>query len=377
MKIAGFGVEEWLNTWEKSATYDISQSTISSMTMSELLSLDGVDGQTFYAALNKQKMNYGWIEGSPEFKSEAAKLYQHVPAENILQTNGATGANHLALYSLIEPGDNVIAEYPSYQQLYDIPKSLGATVDYWHIHESDDWNPDIEELKQLIKPNTKMICLNNANNPTGTILDRALLEQIVELAKTVDAYVLVDEVYLPLDKPEDFVSIADLYDKGIATNSLSKTYSVPGIRLGWTASNHEVADIFRKYRDYTMICAGVFNDMLGTYVLKNRDKVLARNRKIVLNNLQILKDWVASEPKVSMIFPRAVSTSFVKLDIDPDQTEQFFIDLLKEKGVLLVPGNRFDMPGHARLGYCTDEATLREGLKRLSEFLHESKYTNK
>ena len=373
MKIAGFGVEEWLNKWEKSATYDISQSTISSMTMAELLSLDGVNGQTFYASLNREKMNYGWIEGSPEFKKEAAKLYQHVPAENILQTNGATGANHLALYSLIEPGDHVIAEYPSYQQLYDIPKSLGAIVDYWHIREDNNWNPDIEELKQLIKPNTKMICLNNANNPTGTILDRNLLQQIVELAKEVGAYVLVDEVYLPLDDPDSFVSIADLYDKGIATNSLSKTYSVPGIRLGWTASNKEVADIFRKYRDYTMICAGVFNDLLGTYVLKNRARVLTRNSQIVLHNLSILKEWVAQEPKVSMIFPRAVSTSFVKLDIQPEQTEQFCIDLLKDEGVLLVPGNRFDMPSHAWLGYCTDTATLQEGLKRLSSFLHNSK----
>ncbi|EHO49482.1 aminotransferase [Lentilactobacillus kisonensis] len=370
MEIAGFGVEEWLNKWEKSATYDISQSTISSMTMAEALALDGNDGASFYDMLDKQKMNYGWIEGSPAFKREVATLYKHVDPDNVLQTNGATGANHLALYALIEPGDHVISEYPSYQQLYDIPKSLGADVDYWHIHEDADWYPDINELKSLIRPNTKMICLNNANNPTGTLLDEAFLKQVVDLAKQVGAYVLVDEVYLPLDDPAAFTSIVDLYDKGIATNSLSKTYSMPGIRVGWTASNHEVAELFRKYRDYTMICCGVFNDLLATYILKHRDQVLARNRQLVMNNLNIYKQWVASEPRVSVVMPQAVSTSFPKLDI-PEDIEAFCVRLLKEQGVLLVPGSRFDVPGHVRLGYCADEDTLKEGLKRLSAFLRQ------
>lgn len=182
------------------------------MTMDELMNLDGHHGAEFYEMLNAQKMNYGWIEGSPSFKTEVAKLYRHVDPHNILQTNGATGANLLALYSLVEPGDHVIAEYPSYQQLYDIPKSLGATVDYWQIHEAANWYPDIEELKRLMRPDTKLICLNNANNPTGTVLDQEFLQQVVDLAAQVGAYILVDEVYLPLDQPEKFVSIVDLYD---------------------------------------------------------------------------------------------------------------------------------------------------------------------
>lgn len=221
VEIAHFGVEAWLNKWEKSATYDISQSTIASLSMHDLLNLDGNNGEEFYEMLDKQQMNYGWIEGSPEFKEEVAKLYHHVDPENVLQTNGATGANILALYALINPDDHVIAEYPSYQQLYDIPKSLGADVDYWHIHEEDNWYPRIDDLKAMVKPNTKMICLNNANNPTGTVLDKEFLEQVVEIAKSVDAYVLVDEVYLPLDHPEKFAQIIDLYDRGISTNSLS------------------------------------------------------------------------------------------------------------------------------------------------------------
>ncbi|WP_057756290.1 aminotransferase [Weissella kandleri] len=370
MRINAFGVEDWLNVWEKSATYDIAQSTISSMTMNEILNLDGRNGAEFYSLLNDQKMNYGWIEGSHEFKQEVAKLYHNVDDENILQTNGATGANFLALYALIEPGDHVIAEYPSYQQLYDIPKSLGAKVDLWKIHEADNWYPSIDELKQLIQPNTKLICLNNANNPTGTILNREFLLEVVALAKSIGAYILVDEVYLPLDDPNQFVSIVDIYDRGIATNSLSKTYSVPGIRVGWVVANHELIDLFRKYRDYTMICSGVFNDLMAVYILRHRKQIIARNQKIVLNNLKIYKNWIENEPRVSVILPKAVSTSFPKLDI-PDDIEEFCIKLLKTKGVLLVPGTRFDTPGHVRLGYCTDEATLSNGLTKISEFMIE------
>lgn len=155
MEIAEFGVESWLNQWEKSATYDISQSTIQSMTIGELLALNGDDEATFFDQLKNAKMNYGWIEGSPEFKTLVSQLYDHVKPSQVLQTNGATGANYLALYSLIEPGDHVISEYPSYQQLFDIPRSLGADVDLWHIHEADQWYPSIDELKSLVKPNTK------------------------------------------------------------------------------------------------------------------------------------------------------------------------------------------------------------------------------
>ena len=366
MDIDGFGVEEWLNVHEREATYDLAQSTITSFSMNELVKLTQ---DNTYDELDQQKMNYGWIEGSPTFKKEVSKLYDHVDAANILQTNGATGANLLALYALIKPGDHVISVYPSYQQLYDIPRSLGADVSFWKLQESENWYPDIEELKRLIRPDTKMICINNANNPTGTILNRDFMEQVVAIAREVGAYVLVDEVYLPFDESVDFAPIADLYEKGISTNSLSKTYSMPGIRVGWTATNAELAETFRKYRDYTMICAGVFSDQAACLVLQNRDKVLARNREIVQNNLKIFKDWVAKTPNVSCVFPNGVSTSFVKLETKTSSLE-FCQNLLRDTGVLLVPGEAFDVPGHARLGYCAPTETLKKGLAVLADYLN-------
>ncbi len=369
MDIRTIGVEDYLNVWEMSATYDIAQSTISSLTMGEILQLDGADGSSFYDRLNAQKMNYGWIEGSPEFKAEVARLYRtDIDPDRILQTNGCTGANLNALMVLVEPGDHVIAEYPTYQPLYDIPRMLGAEVEYWHIRREAGWQPDIEELKRLVRPDTKLICLNNASNPLGTVLSADMLNEVVEIARSVDAYILCDEVYLPLEDTDAFVSVADLYDKGVVTNSISKTYSVPAARIGWTVSNKEVADRIRVYRDYTMICGGVFNDCLASYVLANREAVLERNRSIILRNRAIVQEWVDAEPRASWTPPKGVSVSYLSLDI-PMEDEPFCLDLLKNEGVLLVPGSRFDLPDGVRLGYCAAEDTLREGLKRLGKEL--------
>ncbi len=371
MKIETIGVEDWLNVWEKSATYDIAQSTISSMTMGEILALDGRAGATFYEQLDREKMNYGWIEGSPEFKDQVSRLYEtDIDPDCILQTNGTTGANLLALMALVEPGDHVIAEYPTYQPLYEIPRTLGAEVEYWHLREENGWQPRIDELERMVRPDTKLICINNASNPLGTVLDRDTLKRVAAIARSVGAYVLSDEVYLPLEDTDRFVSMIDLYDKAVVTNSISKTYSVPGARVGWTVSNRELADRFRVYRDYTMICCGEFNDRLATYVLSHRDKILARNRAIIARNRAIVQEWIDGEPRVRWQAPKGVSVAYIQWDIPVDD-ETFCIELLEKEGVLLVPGSRFDLPGGARLGYCASEPILREGLARLSRALRQ------
>ena len=162
-----------------------------------------------------------------------------------------------------------------------------------------------------------------------------------------------------------------IYTKKEFRPTLFQKLTVPGIRVGWIATqDRNLCDEFRKIRDYTMISTGVFDDAVASLVLKHREKVLARARQIVKGNLAILKDWVEQEPLVSMIFPKAVSVSFLKFEeLPPNKTEDFAVQLLKETGVLIIPGNRFDLPGYARIGYCTDEKTLREGLRKLSEFL--------
>ena len=365
------GCEDWLNVYEKSAKWDIAQSTFASFAMDELMALDGEEGASFYESLNREVMNYGWIEGSPEFKDEVAKLYRKpVSPSRILQTNGCTGANLNAMHVLIEPGDHVVAEWPTYTPLYEVPRQLGAEVDYWELEEGLGWKPDVEKLKRLVKPNTKLICINNASNPVGCVLDKDTLEQIADIARSVGAYVLSDEVYMPMDDTENYWSMADVYEKAIVTNSVSKTYSTPGARIGWVVADEEVAQRVRVYRDYSMICTGVFNDILATYVLKNRQTILERNRRICHTNHDIVAEWVKDQPRAKWNDPKGVSVSYLQLDI-PESDEEFCKRILSERGVLLVPGTRFELPNGARLGYCCHEDVLRKGLALLGEALAE------
>jgi len=369
MNFPPFGVESWLNAWEKKAVLDISQSTVASFTLEELLAVDGrTTVGEFFAGLAKAPMDYGWIEGSPEFKKLAAGLYKNVPPENVLQTNGGTGANLLALLALIDPGDHVIALHPSYQQHSDIPRALGAEVSVLRLREEDGWNPRLDELRSLIRPNTKLIALNNANNPTGTIIEDPAMLEIAEAARKVGAWILADEVFQSLDPEVKTTPVADLYERGVSVNSISKTYSVPGIRIGWVASGAEAAEKFRNLRDYTMICCGVLDNALAVHVLRNRARVLERNRRIVSENLGIFTAWAREEPRVSLVPPRSVPVSLVRLDV-PQNSESFCLDLLRETGVFLVPGSRFGMEGYARLGYCARTDTLRDGLAALSGHL--------
>ncbi|EHI69754.1 putative dipeptidase [Streptococcus ictaluri 707-05] len=137
MELPAFGVEEWLNEKEHLAKYDIAGSSVLALSLEELLTLSGQDPNQFYVDLQSLVLDYGWIEGSMAFKEDVAALYQNQSSDNVLQTNGATGVNLLAIYGLINRDDHVIIQYPGYQQLYDMPRSLGAKVDLWHARAED------------------------------------------------------------------------------------------------------------------------------------------------------------------------------------------------------------------------------------------------
>lgn len=375
MQLPIFGVEEWLNENEKLAKYDIASVSISSLSLNELFDITGTNRSQFYQTLAKTTLDYGWIEGSPQFKQAVANLYRNQTASNILQSNGATGANLTVLFTLVEPGDQIIAHYPSYQQLYDLPRSMGASIDYWHIKEENNWLPDLEELRNLVGPKTKLININNANNPTGAYMDRDYLLELVEIARSCGAYLLSDEVYHSFESNQ-LLGIVDLYDKGISVNSLSKTFSLPGLRIGWIAAAESICQKIKNYRDYTMICAGVFDDKVASLALSHSDKILKRNEQIVSENLAILQEWVTQEDKASMIAPKKVSTAFVKLDIE-GPIENFCRYLLNEYETLVVPGNRFARESYVRIGYTCKKETLIAGLQCLSLALNKYQANNK
>ncbi|MEY8733010.1 aminotransferase [Peribacillus frigoritolerans] len=370
MNIKTFAVEHWMNLYEMEAVYNIAETCVESLTVNELISIDGTDPEKFLLDLGKNKLTYGHIEGSPDFRRLVSNQYQSLDADNVLVTNGAIGANFLLLYSLIQPGDHVVAVHPTYQQLYDVPASFGATVDLLPLREENNYLPDLNELKSLVNEKTKMIIINNPNNPSGAIIEKEMLEEIVEIARSYDAYILCDEVYRKLLQEDDLVvpSIVDLYEKGISTSSMSKVLSLAGLRLGWIAGPKEVITECFRHRDYTTISCGMLDDILAVHALKNYDKILDRNRKIIKENLFILDAWVEQEPLMSYVKPRAGTTAMLKYDL-PVSSEDFCIGLFKANGAFLTPGSCFDIEGHVRIGYACKTEVLEQGLQKVSEYL--------
>ena len=370
MKIKPFAVEEWMNAWEVGAKYNIAETCVDSISMNELFELTGEDKTEFLNRLCARRLSYGDIEGLPEFRKGVCGLYKTLNIENIVPTHGASGANHHVFYSLISPGDRVVSIMPTYQQLYSIPESYGADVQILHLSKENNYLPDLEKLRRLVTPKTKMICINNPNNPTGALMSEQMLREIVEIARSADAWILCDEVYRHLSQEDGWCpSIVDLYEKGISVSSMSKVFSLAGLRLGWIATHDmSVVKSCLSHRDYNLVSCGVFDEMLAAAALKHRDKLLERSRKIVRENLQILDDWVSSEPHVSYVKPKAGTTALVCYDLDISSYE-FCEEMYKKTGAFVTPGDCFEVPHSMRIGYAYGKQDLIDGLKAISEYI--------
>ena len=370
MKIKPFAVEEWMNAWEEGARFNIAETCVDSVSLDELFQLTGQDRDAFLKEFSSRRLTYGAIEGAPAFKQGVCRLYKTIAPEHIVPTHGAAGANHHIFYSLLEPGDRVVSIMPTYQQLYSIPESFGADVRLLHLCQENDYLPDLDELRRLVTPVTKMICINNPNNPTGALMSTELLREIVNIAKSVGAYVMCDEVYRHLTQTDMWCeSIADLYDKGISVSSMSKVFSLAGLRLGWIATRDtDVVRACLSHRDYDLISCGMFDEAVATVALNHSKKLLERNQAIVRENLSILDGWVKSEPRLTYTKPQAGTTALVYYDYDVPSYE-FCERMYHETGAFVTPGDCFEQPCSVRIGYASGTQVLKDGLAAFSAFL--------
>ncbi|PWY91239.1 long-chain fatty acid transporter [Aspergillus heteromorphus CBS 117.55] len=388
--IKEFAVEQWMDKYETTAKYNVAETCCASISVNDLreLSEDKSDPLDF-----STKLTYGAIRGSERLRGALAALYSietpnHLPADNVLVTAGAIQANFLLLYSLVGPGDHVICHYPTYQQLYSVPASLGAEVSLWKSKETDDWKLDTEELKQLIRPNTKLIILNNPQNPTGAVIPQATLEEIVEIARRSSIIIQADEVYRPIfhsigpverEFPRSLLSLG--YEHTVVTGSMSKAYSLAGIRVGWLASrDRSIVERCASARDYTTISVGQIDDAIASYALAPAciHNLLERNIELAQKNLAILETFIESHRwACDWIKPRAGTTAFVRFSKKGEPVDDTaFCEALQEKtGVMFVPGSLCfgegeDFKGYVRIGFVCETEVLEQAMKELGSFMN-------
>ena len=371
MKIETFGVEQWMNRWETLAVNNIAETCVDSLVLYELLEMSGRKEEVMVDLLGT-RMTYGDIKGSERIRGLIGELYEDRDPERVLVMNGGSAANFLALFTLVEPGDRVISVWPTYQQLTSIPKAFGARVDILQLRPENSWLPDTEELGKMAESGVDLICLNTPNNPTGSLMDRGMLEKISAIARKHGAWILCDEAYRGLvhEPGVSVPSMADIYEKGVSTGSMSKVFSLAGLRSGWmTGPRGFIEEAFSR-RDYTTISCGPLSDSLAVVALENKGKIMERNLKIIRESVGLLGEWIDSEPLFHWITPRAGTTAFVGYDMDIP-SDEFCVDLLGTTGTFLLPGSCFGIDKRLRFGYAYGTEALKRGLESLSGWVRE------
>jgi aspartate/methionine/tyrosine aminotransferase len=370
MRIRDFGVEQWMNRWETRCRHNLAETCVASVSVDELLELAGMTRAALVDELAPLRLTYGAIEGSERLRAAIAALYETASSGDVLVMHGAIGANALAYQAIVEPGDVVVSIVPTYQQHTAIPESLGAQVRELRLREADGWLPDVDELRRLMAAGARVIALVNPHNPTGSLLDEDRLTAIIGLAREHDAWILADEVYRGLDQEGSGTSpsFVDRYERTIGVGSMSKAFSLAGLRLGWVVAPPEVRTAIVRHRDYSVISVGMIDDLLAAIALEARDALLARNRAIARENLPILDAWVAGERAIDYVRPRSGTTALLRYDLDLP-SEDLCIRLLEAEGVMFTPGSALDAEGYLRIGYANPTPVLRVGLERTSAVL--------
>lgn len=363
-------MERMQSTWENRVDYNLSESGVHPIPLQQLLEMGQADAQEMLG----QELGYPQSNGTIELREKIAAMYPGAATDQILVCNGTAEANFLSVWSLVEPGDEVVLMLPNYMQIWGIARGFGATIRPFHLREEDNWAPDLDELNRVISKRTRLVAVCNPNNPTGAILTEEQMQAIVTAASRADAWLLADEVYRGAERErERTLSFWGRYDRLLVTGGLSKAYGLPGLRIGWVAAPAEIAANLWSYKDYTTIGPGWLNEWLARVALEpaTREKIFSRTRGILQNNYPILADWIAGHPGTfSLVTPQAGAIAMLHYHLDVNSTRLANM-LLHEKSVLIVPGDHFGMDHFLRLGYGPPSQYLREALDRVHETLLE------
>ena len=370
MKIEHFKMERMQSTWENVVEYNLSESGVHPLTLPEFLSGRELE------EIRSLSLGYSQSNGTPELREQIARLYAGAGADCILVTNGSSEANFLLMWSLVEPGDEVVFMMPNYMQMGGLVRNFGATLKPLWLKESLGWAPDLNELETLVTPKTRLIIVTNPNNPTGAVLSREAMSAIIDRASRVGAWIVADEVYQGAERTgETTPSFWGKYDRAVIVNGLSKAYGLPGLRIGWIVAPSEFIMKTWPYHDYTTISPSALSDRIARIALSPgiREKIIDRTRSIIRENYVRLESWLKKQPELfSFIPPRAGAIAYVRYLLEINSTD-LVTRLIHEKSTLIVPGDHFEMDRYLRFGFGSEPAYLETGLGRVEELMAEIK----
>lgn len=367
-----FELETYFSKWEFSAKHHMTASDVESMSVHQLL---GLAGNTAPDVLENIWLGYTETWGAPELRHSIASTYKHMDAENILCFAGAEEGVYAAMRVLLSKDDHAIVVVPNYQAAETIPLDICAVTGV-PLDPDNEWRLDLDAVRQSIRPNTRLISINFPNNPTGAIMPGDDYAELIAVCRKHDLYLFSDEVFrlLELDETKRIPQAADIYEKSLSLNVMSKAYGLPGLRIGWIASqDKDVLLQIERYKHYLSICNSAPSERLAVIALGIRDKILERNRALLRRNIAELDTFFADYPTLfdwhhpdgsCIAFPRYIGKGGV---------EAFCESLVNEAGVLLLPGSVYrselmEAPAdHFRIGF--GRANIDAGLTAFRDFL--------
>lgn len=369
MRLVPFEMERWQSTYENRVELNLSESGVHPMTVAELLELADSD-----LRVEEILLSYGQSNGSDLLRERVAALHPGAGDDGVLVTVGGAEANLASFWHLLEPGEPVAVMLPNYMQVPGLVESFGGAPIPFHLREEDGWQPDLDELRRALERGARWILVTNPNNPTGAVLEEDAMEGILREADRAGAWILADEVYrgAELEGPET-PSFWGRSPRVLVTNSLSKAYGLPGLRLGWVVGPPQVVQVLWARTDYTTIGVTAVSDALATLALEpgTRARILRRTRRILTDNLATLSHWMDAQDGLFRYRPpQAGAICWVRYQA-PVGSSELAERLRVEKDLLVVPGDHFGMDRYLRIGYGLPEAELVEALDRIEAVFRE------
>lgn len=360
-----FAQERVMSKWENVVDYNLGDSGVHPMTTHEL-----VDDPEVVEELLSTGLHHPQANGIIELRERIAALYRGATPDNVLVTSGAAQANFTSLWTLLEPGDEIVVLLPNYLQIWGIAHNFRLQVKTCNLDEELDWAVDLDDLRSTVTDKTKLIAVCNPNNPSGHIMSPEEMDAVVRVADRVGAWLLADEVYAGTERTTDEItpSFWGRYDRVLAVGSMSKAYGMPGVRIGWIVAREDVLEEIWARQEYVTIGSAMLANKLAAHALSPevRPRILARTRDYTRKGYGHFERWAKRHGDLfTWVPPQAAPIVLVRYDADVNSTE-LSMRLIHEQSVEIVPGDHFGLAGHLRISYGLPEDYLLEGLDRLS-----------
>ena len=343
-----------------------------SIRVTELVSYADADDRR---AWNELRLGYTETWGAPELREAIAATYDNLCAEDVLTFAGAEEGLFAAMQVLLEPHDHAIVVTPNYQAAETVPGSI-CTVSGVPLDAARGWALDVDLIEESVRPNTKVISINFPHNPTGKVIDIETLDRLVSIARPRGIYLFSDEVYRLLERDPSLriPQVADIYERGLSLNVMSKAYGLPGLRIGWIATrDRDVLGRLEKAKHYLSICNSAPSELLAVIALKARDRILERNLAIIDDNLELFGEFFDQQRNLfEWQVPDGGCIGYPRY-LGEDGVEAFCRGLVEEAGVLLLPASIYqsaltDTPDDRfRIGF--GRLNTAEGLAAMRDYL--------